>query len=57
MPYRELIFFVDALSAEPLSDALLELGALSVSVTDAQANTPQENPLYGEPGFLPEVEA
>ena len=47
MPYRELIFFVDALSAEPLSDALLELGALSISVTDAQANTPQENPLYG----------
>ena len=40
---------VDA--AEALADALLEHGALSVSIEDASAGTPDEQPLYGEPGF------
>ena len=35
MSYRELIFMVAAEVAEPLGDALLELGALSVTVEDA----------------------
>jgi ribosomal protein L11 methyltransferase len=34
-----------------LSDALLEQGALSVSVEDASAGTADEAPLYGEPGM------
>jgi ribosomal protein L11 methyltransferase len=35
-----------------LSDALLDLGAQSVSVEDASAGTAAEAPLYGEPGTL-----
>ena len=42
---------VDA--AEALADALLERGALSVSIEDASAGTLDEQPLYGEPGFQP----
>jgi ribosomal protein L11 methyltransferase len=36
--------------AERLSDALMELGALSVDVHDADADTPQERAIFGEPG-------
>lgn len=37
---------------EPVSDALMdELGALSVSVEDADADSPQERALFGEPGM------
>lgn len=57
MSYRELKFSVDAHTAEELGDALMELGALSISVEDAQADTPEESPLYGEPGMSPTVEA
>jgi ribosomal protein L11 methyltransferase len=37
--------------ADALSDALLALGAQSVSVEDANAGTAEEAPLYGEPGL------
>jgi ribosomal protein L11 methyltransferase len=57
MSYRELVFTVPAEIAEPLGDALLELGALSVTVEDAAAGGYDENPLYGEPGLSPEVQA
>jgi len=57
MSYRELIFTVAAETAEPLGDALLELGALSVTVEDDAAGGYDENPLYGEPGLSPEVQA
>jgi len=57
MSYRELKFSVDAHTAEELGDALMELGALSISVEDAQADTPEESPLYGEPGMSPSVAA
>ncbi len=40
----------DASHADALSDALLEQGALAVSVEDAQAGTPEETPQFGEPG-------
>ncbi|MFY9328735.1 MAG: 50S ribosomal protein L11 methyltransferase [Georgfuchsia sp.] len=36
--------------AEALSEALLERGALSVSVEDADAGTERETPQFGEPG-------
>ncbi len=36
--------------ADALSDALLEQGAISVSVEDALAGTPGETPQFGEPG-------
>ena len=57
MSYRELIFTVSAEIAESLGDALLEVGALSVTVEDAAAGGYDENPLYGEPGLSPEVQA
>ena len=57
MSYRELIFTVVAETAEPLGDALLALGALSVTVEDDSAGGYDENPLYGEPGLSPEVQA
>lgn len=38
---------------EQLSDALMEIGALSVSVEDADALTDRERALYGEPGMPP----
>lgn len=40
----------DAEHAEPLSEALLGQGALSVSVEDADAGTERETPQFGEPG-------
>ncbi|TKC90955.1 50S ribosomal protein L11 methyltransferase [Trinickia terrae] len=54
MSYRELVVELDREHAEALSDALIELGALSVSVEDADADTPDEQPLFGEPGLTPE---
>ena len=57
MSYRELVFTVAAETAEPLGNALLDLGALSVTVEDDAAGGYDENPLYGEPGLHPEVQA
>ena len=57
MSYRELIVELDRARAEALSDALMELGALSVSVEDADADTPDEQPLFGEPGLTPDQTA
>lgn len=41
---------------DTVSDALMELQALSVSIEDADADTPDEEALYGEPG-MPIVES
>ena len=57
MAFRELIFTVSEDLAESLGDALMELGALSISVSDAAADTDEEKPLYGEPGLSPEKNA
>ncbi|KAF1017753.1 MAG: 50S ribosomal protein L11 methyltransferase [Burkholderia sp.] len=51
MSYRELVFELAREHAEALSDALIELGALSVSVENADAETSNEQPLFGEPGL------
>ena len=40
-------------SAELISDTLMELGALSASIEDAHAETPDEQPIFGEPGDPP----
>lgn len=40
----------DASHAEALSEALLDGGAISVSVEDAEAGTDAETPQFGEPG-------
>jgi ribosomal protein L11 methyltransferase len=44
---------VDRELAEPLSDALMDAGALSVDVSDADAGTPDERPIFDEPGGAP----
>lgn len=49
MSWQSLRIRVDSKAAEPLSDALLEAGALSVSLEDADAGTVDETPLFGEP--------
>ncbi len=51
MSYREVTLPVSEEQADALSDALLELGALSVSVEDRFGDTEQEQALYGEPGM------
>jgi ribosomal protein L11 methyltransferase len=48
----ELLLLCPQDEAESVSDALMdELGALSVSVEDADANTEAERALFGEPGM------
>jgi ribosomal protein L11 methyltransferase len=53
MPWQTLIVDTDAQHAESLSDALLDLGALSVDLLDADAGTPDEQAIFGEPGEPP----
>lgn len=50
MGWIALTLRVPGSRAEALSDALLELGALSASVEDARAGSPDEQAIYGEPG-------
>ena len=52
MPWLNLVVDTDAEYAEALSDVLLELGALSVDLLDADADTPDEQAIFGEPGEL-----
>lgn len=56
MSWTEIVIEVAREHAEALSDALMEAGALSVSVEDADEGTDAERPLFGEPGMEP-VEA
>jgi ribosomal protein L11 methyltransferase len=50
MPWQELRLTTDSAHAEAYSDALFDLGALSVSIEDAAAGTSDEKPIFGEPG-------
>lgn len=43
--------------AEDLADALMDAGVMSVSTEDADADSPDEVPLYGEPGLEPTTQA
>lgn len=52
MSWQSLSFLTEAASAEPLCDALLEAGALSAAIEDADAGTPDEQPQFGEPGSV-----
>ena len=49
----ELILLAPVDEVETVSDALDALDALSVSVEDADAHTPDEQALFGEPGMPP----
>jgi len=53
MSWTEIVIEVALDHAEALSDALMEAGALSVSVEDADEGTEAERPLFGEPGMEP----
>lgn len=53
MAFQECVIEIAHDRAEAWSDALFDLGALSVSVEDADADTPDEQPLFGEPGMEP----
>jgi ribosomal protein L11 methyltransferase len=50
MPLAALVVELTAADAHRLSDALLLSGALSVELADAGHGTPDERPLYDEPG-------
>lgn len=52
MAWQSVSFLTDAAHAEPMCDALLEAGALSASIEDADAGTPDEQPQFGEPGSV-----
>ncbi len=53
MSLFELILLAPVHEVETLSEALDALDALSVSVEDADAHTPAEQALFGEPGMPP----
>jgi ribosomal protein L11 methyltransferase len=57
MSFTEVVIEIAREHAEGLSDALMEAGALSVSVEDADEGTEDERPLFGEPGMVPEQAA
>lgn len=50
MSYRQATFVVPGAEAERLGDALMQAGALSVEVADADAGTPDEQAAFDEPG-------
>lgn len=52
MAWRSATFLTDAAHAEPFCDALLDAGALSATIEDADAGTPDEQPQFGEPGSI-----
>jgi ribosomal protein L11 methyltransferase len=52
----ELVLIVPEASVEAVGDALEALDALSTSVEDADAMTPSEQALFGEPGMPPPKE-
>jgi len=53
MSWLALKIEADNKIAEALSDFLMELGALSVSIEDAHAEMPDEAPIFGEPNMPP----
>ncbi|WP_420476105.1 50S ribosomal protein L11 methyltransferase [Noviherbaspirillum sp. ST9] len=53
MSWTEIVIEVARDHAEALSDALMDVGALSVSVEDADEGTDAEKPMFGEPGMEP----
>jgi ribosomal protein L11 methyltransferase len=57
MSWTEIVIEISIQHAEALSDALMNAGALSVSVEDAEQGTEAERPLFGEPGMVPTTAA
>lgn len=57
MSWTEIVIDVARHHTDSLSDALMDAGALSVSVEDADQGTDAEQPLFGEPGMEPKQAA
>ena len=53
MSWVSLNIEADDSNAEVLTETLMELGALSASIEDANAETADEQPIFGEPGDPP----
>jgi len=54
---REILLQCSQRETDALTDVLLDAGALSVSVEDADRDSVIEAPLFGEPGLEPDVKA
>ena len=52
MAWLSVSIETDCRHADALADALLDAGALSASIEDADAGTPAETPQFGEPGSI-----
>ena len=50
MAWLRVDLVVEGAGAEPLADALADAGAISTEISDAEAGTPREDAVYGEPG-------
>ncbi len=50
---RQIKLLADERSADALTDFLLDAGVLSATIEDADADSTDEKPLYGEPGLEP----
>ena len=57
MGWLSVSLLTDATHAEALADALVECGALTASIEDADAGTAAETPQFDEPGEVRPVEA
>jgi ribosomal protein L11 methyltransferase len=57
MSFQEAVLHLPKNDVERWSDCVLELGALAVSAEDADAESLDEQPIYGEPGTAPQVHA
>lgn len=55
MNYHEIRMLLPSATAEILSDALMENGALSSAIEDAHAGTEEEQAIFGEPGEQSEI--
>ncbi len=53
----EITLLADRSNAEQIGDMLMDAGAMSYTTQDADADTPDEKPLFGEPGLEPETQA
>lgn len=52
MGWLSVTLETDCAHAEALADALMDHGALSATIEDAAAGTPDEKPQFGEPGAI-----
>lgn len=50
MAWQRIALVVEGIHAEFLAEALEERGAISIDITDADAGTPGEQAVFGEPG-------